>query len=371
MHDDGDLTIKINNHTISGWTSVRVNAGLESCPRSFDIGMTERYPGEIAGVIMRPGDPCDVLIGRDLVVTGYVDRYLPRISKDAHSVQLVGRGMCEDLVDCSAQWPSTQISNGTALWIAKKLAAVYGVSVVGIGDIDSDPIPQFNFIWGETPYDIIERIARYKALLVYEDAWGELVLATIGSEQHASGFVLGQNVQDAAARFTTDQRFSQYIVRTLQQSFADLTSATSDIIEYIGDDAMAALKRKDGTPRDRTLMIVAETGDYYGFPLALKRGKWECARRAGRSQCVTVVADSWRDSAGRLWEPNRLALLDLPALKIHKLLWVISDVTFIRDEGGTRAVVTLMPPDAFIPAPLLLQPYLPDVVPIKRGQDQP
>ena len=362
MPDDGDLSLRVNGLTISGWTSTRVTAGLDSCPRSFDISMTERYPGALASVTVRPGDPCEVRIGSDLVVTGYVDRYLPSISARMHSVQIIGRGMCEDLVDCSAQWPSNQISNGTALSIAEKLAAPYGVTAVAIGDVDSEPIPQFNMIWGETPYEVIERIARYKALLVYEDAQGRLVLSPVGSQQHAGGFILGHNVQGALALFAVDQRYSEYVVRALPMSFNDVTGPGSDILEYVGDDAMAALKRKDGSPRDRLLYLIAEGGDQYGYPLVLKRGQWEAARRAGRSYSVIVTTDSWRDSAGTLWTPNRLALVDLPALKIKQLSWIIGEVTFLRDENGTRADVTLMPPDAFKPEPLLLVPYLPDAV---------
>ena len=48
--------------------------------------MTERFPGEADGVVVKPGDPCTVKIGDDLVITGYIDRYHPSITPTGHAV---------------------------------------------------------------------------------------------------------------------------------------------------------------------------------------------------------------------------------------------------------------------------------------------
>ena len=79
-------------------------------------------------------------------------------------------------------------------------------------------------------------------------------------------------------------------------------------------------------------------------------------RRVGRSQAVTIVCDSWRDGASNLWTPNWLAPISLPSLKVQAT-WLISKVTFLRDEQGTRAEVTLMPKEAFSAEPAVLQQY--------------
>lgn len=359
MRDDGDLSLKVNNQLLGGWTSVRVTASLERCPRDFEIGMTERYPGEFNSVIVRPGDPCEVRIGGDVVLTGYVDRYLPVLDKTEHRIEIAGRGMCEDMVDCAALWPNNQVSNVTIVSLAQKLAEPYGVTVKAIGDLGA-PVPQINIIWGESAYEVIERVARYEAVLVYESPEGNLVLSNIGSARHASGFAQGLNVQRAAPFFSCDQRYSEYVVRTLAFNLNDI-AGVGDVLETVVDDAMSSLKRADGTPRERVKYIISEQGDYYSWPITKKRGQWEAARRAGRSYRVMLTADSWRDRAGKLWTPNQFALVELPALKLPQANWLIGEVSFIRDAQGTRADVTLMPPDAFKPEPFLLQPLLPDV----------
>ena len=95
-----------------------------------------------------------------------------------------------------------------------------------------------------------------------------------------------------------------------------------------------------------------------GQYVAVARAQWEKARRYGRSQAATVTVDSWRDSAGTLWMPNRLCPVDLPALKIVGQRWLIASVTYqLGLEGGTRALLVLMPPEAFQPEPNLVQPF--------------
>ena len=104
-----DLTLKVNSLNISGWDSIRVSRGIERCPSDFDILMTERYPGEAEALVVQPGDACQVMLGDDLVITGYIDRVIFSLSAGKHDIRVIGRGKCADLVDCAAQWPGGQI----------------------------------------------------------------------------------------------------------------------------------------------------------------------------------------------------------------------------------------------------------------------
>ncbi len=361
MSHKDDLALKVAGQMLSGWTSVRVTASVNCCPRDFEIGMTERYPGEFNGVSVSPGDACEVFIDADRVVTGYVDRIQPMITSNEHSIVVVGRGQCADLVDCSAEWPSNQVANATLLSLAQKLADPFGIAVEAIGDL-GEVIPQFNIIWGETSYQVVERVARYEGLALYETPGGNLMLSIVGTERHASGFAEGVNVERAVANFGVDQRYSAYVVRLLGFTDPDTSGGGTDIIEVIADKAMAALKLRNGDPRARLLYIVADAGDHTDILTARKRGLWEAAFRAGRSLNVTLTADNWRDAAGALWTPNQLASVQLPHLKLPDVSWVIAEVVFRRDALGTHADVVLMPKEALQPEPFLLAPIPRDVV---------
>ncbi len=346
-----ELTLIIGDAMVSGWTSVRVTRGIERLPSDFEIQMTDLRglvsPSTMAAVgdAIKEGDPCRVMLGSDLVITGYIDRYEVSIGPDSHTISVKGRGKCQDLVDCAAEWPGMQISASTVLDIAKKLAAPYGIQVSGDAKETGQPLPFTHINLGETAYDLIERFARFHALLVYDAPDGNLILSRVGRGRAASGFAEGVNVQQASASFTMDQRFSEYLV--LVQSFdqhAD-AGASGNLISTIHDP---------GVPRHRRKIIIAESGTS-GTGIAALRGQWECNRRAGRSKQVQLVTDSWRDSAGKLWTPNSLARLDLPSLRLKGVEWIIGQVSFERGEQGTTATLTLMPPEAFSVEPGMIQ----------------
>jgi prophage tail gpP-like protein len=199
-------------------------------------------------------------------------------------------------------------------------------------------------------------MARYASLIAYEDANGNLLLAQVGTAQAASGFKSGVNVQAASVMFGLDQRYSDVVAVALA---VDTTLQLHPGAPPAGHGT-SPLNRKDAldpsVPRYRPLVVISEQG-FAGLDFTLRRAQWEVARRYGRSQTVTLVADSWRDASGKLWEPNTLAPVDIPELRLPGLLWLITQVDFIVDlQRGKVAEITLMPHEAFtLQPPVSLQ----------------
>lgn len=355
MSVQDDLTLTVDGQSISGWTNIRVTRGVERLPADFSISMTERYPGELAKVAIQPGMLCTVSLGDDLVITGFIDAFVPSISSKDHSIAVLGRSRSGDLVDCSAEWQGSQISGTSVLDIAQKLAAPYGIGVVSSVP-NLKPIPQFNLWIGESAYDVIERVARYSAVVAYDLPNGNLQLAQVGATKAASGFAEGSNVLRASVNFNASSRYSDYKIFLQSTDLMADAGDTGNLLWSINDPNVA---------RHRALFLIAEAGGA-GADFAWQRLLWELARRAGRSRVATVLCDSWRDSAGALWTPNTLAPISLPSLKLVADGFLITEVSYNRsdesgDEGGTTAEITLMPPDALKPEPILLQPIFGDI----------
>ncbi|HDR9065474.1 TPA: phage baseplate assembly protein [Burkholderia contaminans] len=338
-----EITLTVGGQTVSGWTDVRITRGVERMPSDFDIGLTELYPGELDQVVVTPGDPCVVNIGLDTVITGYVDRYIPSYDLSDHRIRIVGRGKCQDLIDCSAEWENGQISGASALAVASKLAAPYGITA-SCAETGLRVIPQFNLMLGETPFEIIDRVARYSALLAYEDVDGNLVLARASTDEHASGFEEGKNVEAASVEYSCDQRF---------QTYRAYLQAINTFKEGGDGGNLIATTTDSGVLRNRKKFIIAEAVAGY-MDVAAQRAAWEMNRRNGRSIVVRLVVDSWRDSGGDLWAPNRLVSVYLPKLKLDRVAWLISEVTYRLDESGTHAELVIMSPDAFAIEPTAL-----------------
>ena len=349
-----DLTLTVNKQIISGWQKIRVTRGIERCPSDFDIELTEFFPvADLQYVTVKRGDACQIKIGGDLVITGYVNKYIPSIDKTSHTIRVIGRGKCQDLVDCAAEWPGGQITGSSALEISKKLAQPYGIEVTEQPSAEVmilRPIPQLNLILTETAFEIIERTCRYRGLLAYELPDGNLFLSRVGKISMASGLAQGKNVQRALFESSDDHLFSEYHIYRQSVQVCNDISIKGNEIDVVKDE---------NVKRNRKMSIISEGGDM-GEDIAKLRGVWEKNRREGRSNRVVATVDSWRDEKGKLWEPNFLAPISLPSLKVqpNPANWIIGEVTYHLDERGTTADLVLMPPEAFTPEPVLLQPIM-------------
>lgn len=339
-----DLTLRIAGTAISGWTSIRVTRGIERMPSSFEISLTERDSSGLETSV-NDGDPCEVLLGGDKVITGYVDGVSISIDATQHSLTVTGRSKAADFVDCSAEYGENAFRNMTPLSIMQALAEPYGITVAATGD-PGKVLPYLPFALTDTPFAIAERICRYAGLLFYDRPDGSIVLTGAGTKKAASGFQEGQNIQSARAMFRMDQRFSEY------RAFI---CATDIFKEISADGNLIAIERDPNVKRPRKKYLIAESGDS-SFDIARKRAKWQCARNAGRGRSVVVTADSWRDKDDKLWEPNTLVPLSAPALKLRSAELLIVEVSYRRDDRGTTAELTLMPREAFLPEPILLFP---------------
>jgi prophage tail gpP-like protein len=358
------LTLTVGGVALGGWQSVRVTRALAMIPASFDIQVTERYPNT-AQLDIKPGQPCTVQIGGDLVLTGYVDRYTASISGQDHTVRIEGRSKSEDLMDCAAfvalaggSGAGMQIMNGSALAICQKLAAPYNVTIQSIAG-DGAAIPQFNVNLGETVWEIMDRLTRYSQLVAYDMPDGSVMLAQAGSEKMASGIALGVNIESAGVMFSMDGRFSEYEGHFLSSMvFGSDTGVNTPGVGKIVTD--------DGVPRFRKRYVISEQ-TVMGVSLAYDRAVWERNRNYGRSMALRAQIDAWRDSAGALWAPNHLAPIVAPILKLPSASWVIASVTYLRDTAGQHAALVLMPVEAFAPEPVALQPLPPLVQDIQNN----
>jgi prophage tail gpP-like protein len=352
-----NVTLIAGGQSLGGWQSIRVTRSLDRVPGDFEIGLTEKYPGQAAAVVVTPGEPCTLMLGSDTVITGYVDRYNPSFTPRSHQVRIFGRSKCEDLVDCSVaptELTGMSITTTSLQLLAQELASPYNITV---SSLTGDNVPvsapgggplTFNAILTETPYEIIERVSRYAGVLAYDGADGNLILANVGTSTMASGFQQGVNVEAADVSFSMDQRFQKYLPSIMSFDMYGSQGAT-DITYPPSFDK--------GVTRFRQLIVVSEQFAI-SQQFALRRIQWEASRRFGRSQAVRLICDSWRDQAGTLWTPNAFAPISLPALKLTpKKPWIIGEVTFVRDENGTHAELLLMPKEAFTPEPTILTQF--------------
>ena len=349
-----EVRLVVNGGSKTGWQRAVIVRGIELMPSTFTVQVTDRYAGDSQQVDMKAGDTCQVYIGSDLVLTGRIDRVRRKIGRQGNIIQIVGRSNCRELVDCSvdpAQVPGLQISQDTVLAISKKLAGINGITVQALSGVGDTVIPQFNVNLGERAFPIIEGMARWAQLLVYDEVDGTLNLAPVAVGTMASGFTEGVNIEEADGEEGMDQRYSIYeLYLSSTYSLTDVVDTPPPLTQVKDDTVVPA----------RKLVIICEQHQL-DPKITQQRGEWERARRYGRSNVIRLTTDSWRDKAGTLWHVNCLVDVNIPHLKVTAVQWLIAQVAFRRDETGTHADLVLMPKEAFMPEPIVLVQSDPEV----------
>lgn len=336
-------TLRVAGRNFGGWQSIEITRSIEQAASAFAFQATARYPAELNPIRIRPGDACEVLIGSERVITGYVDSVAPRLAADSHSIAVAGRSRTADLVDCSAapdkasprRWKARRIEQ-----IAAELAAPYGVQVVAAVSTGAQ-LARHAVERGETVFECIERMARLRQLLVCDDAAGRLVLTRAGSTRAAVAIEEGVNLLAGDAKADASAVFSAYVVKG--QRVGDDQDFGDTVAQITGEAADPAVTRK------RVLQLMAENGGSAADAKA--RAAWEAATRLGKSLEATVTVQGWRQAPGAaLWAPNLIVAVQAPSLALSGDL-LITDVTLRLSDAGTIAELRLAPADAYKPEP--------------------
>jgi prophage tail gpP-like protein len=302
-----DVTIQVGSNRFVGWQNVTITRSCESMPNNWSLTASAEFLQGAALAGTRPGQPCLIYIGSDLVITGKIDRRSIPIDARNHQVTLSGRGITRNLVDCSADLLNDpgvrggQINGANALDVAAKLCKAYGITACSaVADLGI-AIPSFQVPLGETPYQIIESVARYAGYLVYEDVSGRLVLDRIGAAQHASGFTLPGNIEAINAERSVDGRFSTYVVvySGVDQTadLGGLANRRATILDdTLGEYRLRIIVSEQIAPTPAGQQTIDNDA------IAKQRANWEKARRIGRSQAASITCDSWRDTCVRRYD---------------------------------------------------------------------
>jgi prophage tail gpP-like protein len=351
--DSEDLTILTGGKRIGGWLGVRVSRGVERLPSGFSLELTELYPGHPVAEVT-PGSTCEVYLGSDKVLTGFVDVYEPRYAKEENRPRLMGRSKTEDLVDCSLiseggvkSWEFKAATIGEA---ADRICEPFGITVAGDGrDAKLDPKQPFTLQPGMTCAQMLEEMAQNAQVLMWDDPDGRLLFSHVGTTRAGTALVEGMNVEIGHARLSMDQRYSDiWVLGQMQQP-----PPGPDTLFHM--DPLG--KSKDsGVTRHRPLLLIM---DYPGpdGKWAQDRADWQVARRRGRAQVVEITVTGWRDGDGKLWTPNTMVSVQCPTLKVKQDM-VIAHVSWVRGDLGTETVLTCMPKEGLSPAPFHFQPVV-------------
>lgn len=332
----GIAELKVDGAFYGGWTSVRVTRSIEQLAGTFELEVTERWPGQPTASPIKHGKACQLLLDGDPVITGWVDLVAPDFDANRHIIRVSGRDKTCDLVDCSAIHKSGQWHNVKLDQLARDLLKPYDIRIVAEVEVGS-AFSSWNIQEGESVFECLERAARMKALLLTSNPSGDLVITRAGRRRLDHGLVEGKNIKGGRGEFSSKERYSTYVVKGQGRLGADGDAQHASATGRVADEFVK---------RHRPLIVLAES---HSQNATLRdRAEWERNIRRGRGARGSVTVQGWRRPDGRLWEPNWLVPVTSPSLWLDSAEMLIVGCTYsLDDQSGTLTELAIADPDAF------------------------
>ena len=335
------VLLRVNGVDYGGWKEVEISAGIERQARDFNLAVTRNWPGETdVPRRVKPGDVCEVWIGSDKLLTGYVDSTPIRYDATQVSVGVRGRSKTADLVDCSAEHKTGQWRGVKIERIAADLAKPYGISVIAEASTGA-AIAEHQIQPGETAFECIDRLLTIRQMLATDDAEGRLVFINAGSGgRSATALKLGENIKEADAGLDYKDVFSKYKVKG-QRSGNDFDSGSTvaESGNVITDSAASRYRN----------LVIQQSGQA-DSAICADRARYEFLYRKAKALETTYTVQGWRQQDGSLWLPNKLVRVIDPVIGFDDWMLIVECVYRLSD-AGTVCVLKVGPVDGYVPTP--------------------
>lgn len=342
-----ELFLDVEGRSLGGWLRVNVQRSVERVCTQWGVITTRSWPGQEQQWWIRPGDKVKVRMDDQLICTGWIDSLSPTYDGNQHNIEIAGRGVACDLVDCSYIGPPYQWKNTDPKEIIRHVASQFDIEVAFDAPLDK-PLDNFTIQQSETGWNAIDRILKLRQVFAYDQPDGSLLITQGSDDAIEYKLVQGENILSATAELDDKDRFSRYVVKGQQKGVkGDKTVDPQQAATSVGEVT------DDSVRRDRPMMIVQSADTDSGD--ALDRARWEKQNRWGNARKATITVQGWFMPDGTTWPINRLCDVIDVWLGLDQRL-AITATTFEAGAQGVRTILTLQPPEALIPEPPTKEP---------------
>ncbi len=328
-----DVQLLVNGVKYGGWTSVRVSPSpMQDLSGSFELTVTDKWSGKDIARPIKKGDLCHVILEGEQVIAGVVDNRVVSYDKQSHGITITGRDATADLIDCSAK--VMQLEGQTLKQIAKAICKPFDITVHADTD-DGAPFTSRNAETGQTAYELLATLAAHRGVLLNTDDLGNLRITKPSNNRSPGRLVFGENILACNMQDSAADQYSEYTVMYQYAQSDESNGAAATEGRYTSKDK--------SVNRYRPLTILVDEGADLK-----KRADFERNVRAGKGMGLVYTVSGWHAAPGVRWKSNTLVPVTDPNQepKLDNTMLMIADTSFIRDEGGSRTELTVMPKSA-------------------------
>lgn len=334
-----DAIVTIDGEEFSGWKELELTRGIEAMSGQLSLKATDHETPYLLGSL-RAGVEITVHFDDVLMFSGFVDTVRDHFDASGAGLEITARDRVADLIDCAATVDGPHEFAGQTL--DQVIAAVikpYGIRLT----ISADTGAAFSRLAinpGETAFEFIERICRYRAVLPISDGVGGLLIIKPGQESTDAALIYGENILSWDASHDARDLHSLYVFK------GPIEGGDWETAEEVSGQEGRATDEK--VTRYRPFV---ETAESQGASQTLaERAKWQKQINRARAMRLSVAVQGWRTSEdGGFWMPNRLVHVTATRGDADHTFFITS-VTFRRTgggSGGTKTALELTLPGAF------------------------
>lgn len=340
------VVLKVNESEFAGWKEVEIGVGIERIARDFSLSVTRKWPGatDVPRRVSQ-GDLCEVFIGKDKLLTGYVFATPIRYDSKTISVGVKGRSKTADLVDCSAiyktgQWVKAKIEK-IAADLVKPFEKIKIIALASTGG----SMPDHTIKEGESVFESLDRMLTHRQLLATDDADGNVVFIKVGAGGRATtSLEYGKNIKAANAPLDYKDVFTEYTVRGQRSAHN----------ENSGEAAYSSTATVTNKMIKRYRKLLINQSGQVDNQVCKDRAQFENAHRAAKALETTYTVQGWRQADGSLWLPNLIVKVVDPVIGFDADMLIV-EVIYRENENGRTADITVGPEQGYTPSPEVKQ----------------
>lgn len=309
------IQLLIDGITYNRFSSVSITKDIENIASGFDFSFSGYIPDDIS-----IDADIEIRYDNETVLTGIIEHVEKSYSSEGKTRTYSGRSVSGQMIG-STIWGVSEYKNKTVGYILKDICTKFGLSFESQTKVNTK-IEKFTVDPGADAVSLISDILTSRKLLAYDNSTG-IVVCNSG-EISESATISEENFQ----------------ISTTQ----DITGVFSDYKVLGTNNTVSGTAKYSGLRRVRYKTIVSDVKITAATAKVMaERYK---NKDVGSSETVTATGFSWKNSAGNIWNVNRVVPVNSDSNDIDKNM-LTKSVNLTYDSNGESVTLTLCDKDIY------------------------
>jgi prophage tail gpP-like protein/phage tail protein X len=292
-------------------------------------------------------------VGRQHLFNGTMIDILPRVNSESSVLTVSAYSEPGVLADCTVS--STQFTEGSLQFdnmrldaIAQNLCEPFGISVIVDTDVGA-PFEELGIRQDQRVFDFLTKLAKQRGVIMTNDASGALRIWRPQGESTIDPTIVDDQVVRASLNEGDPTVTSVTPSFKPQSYYSHITAVTQPWFELgtifkLGGDQSTVVNERQPAPLRPHCYIIPESQNADSNQAA----RAKMGRMFANSVSYSVEVIGWRDSNGKLWQPNRLVKLYAPSAMVYEPYeFLVRGAVLRRSHDQETTVLDLVIPESY------------------------